>query len=175
MKIGDIVRGTDRGLADNHLYIWHACVDCGKERWQLLRNGKPQTERCASCAGKIAAQKRNQSGERHWNWKGGRQVTKLGYVEVKLSPDSPYFPMAGKDGYIYEHRLVMAQYLERCLDTTEEIHHINGVKDDNRVENLELNGKSEHNRLYHSDIRRLLLRIGQLEDTIRVLTTSSAE
>lgn len=173
MRIGDTVKGTGIGLTDHHLYIRHACVDCGKERWQLLRKGKPQTERCASCAGKVAAKKRNQSGEKHWNWKGGRQVTKLGYVEVKLSPDSPYFPMVGKDGYIYEHRLIMAQHLGRCLEKTEEVHHVNGIKHDNRFENFELNGKSEHNHLYHADMKRLLLRIGELEAKIRELTSST--
>lgn len=171
MKIGDIVKGTERGLTDHHLYIWHACIDCGKERWQLLRNGKPQTERCASCAGKIASKKRNQIGEKHWNWKGGRQICN-GYVQLWLSPESPFYSMADKDGYVYEHRLIMAQHLGRCLEKSEEVHHVNGIKQDNRIENLELNGKSEHNRLYHADMKRLLFRIGELEDKIRELSTT---
>lgn len=50
----------------------------------------------------------------------------------------PGHPMAGKNGYIMEHRLVMSDALGRPLLATENVHHINGVRDDNRIENLEL-------------------------------------
>lgn len=175
MNIGDIVPGNTIGYKSSHKCMWFACPDCGKEQWVFLRNGKPQNARCASCAGKVAAGKRNQVGDRHPRWKGGRIVNQFAYVEVKLSHDSPYFAMAGKDGYVYEHRLVMAQHLGRCLVKAEEVHHVNGDKHDNRIENLELNGKSEHNRLYHADMKRLLVRIGQLEDQIRTLTAKQIQ
>lgn len=73
--------------------------------------------------------------------KGYRYVNR-GYIKVKIHEDRP-----GKDssGYVLEHRLVMEQHLGRYLTPDEVVHHLNGVKDDNRIENLQLrSSRKEH-------------------------------
>lgn len=74
------------------------------------------------------------TGARNGAWNGGRRVTAAGYVEVY----APTHPHATGRGVVTEHRLVMEEVLGRFLDSTESVHHRNGVKADNRRENLEL-------------------------------------
>lgn len=73
-------------------------------------------------------------GERNPSWNGGRTVDKGGYILVRV----PAHPGANHCGYVREHRLVMEKKLGRPLTDTEVVHHVNGVTDDNRPENLEL-------------------------------------
>jgi hypothetical protein len=83
----------------------------------------------------------NQWGERNTNWKGGKKKTHGGYVEV-LAPFG--YPHPTKHRYVMEHRLVMERHLGRYLEAWEFVHHRNGVKNDNRVENLVLVTKKTH-------------------------------
>lgn len=74
-----------------------------------------------------------QWGEKGSNWKGGRSKNS-GYVLIWKGDH----PNANCDNYILEHRLVMEEHLGRYLESWEVVHHVNGVRDDNRIENLEL-------------------------------------
>lgn len=88
--------------------------------------------------GVVSSRGRNRRGEEHGAWKGGRIGMGAGYIGVWVSPDDELASMRNNMGYVAEHRLVMARHLGRPLTKSENVHHINGVRDDNRLENLEL-------------------------------------
>lgn len=69
-----------------------------------------------------------------------RQRTSGGYIRIFAGYD---YPGATKTGHIFEHRKVMQDILGRPLIDAENVHHLNGVKDDNRPENLELWSRSQ--------------------------------
>jgi len=71
---------------------------------------------------------------------------------------------------ILEHRAVMALHLGRCLNSDEVVHHKNGIKDDNRIENLELASPDSHGLLHRDTVKEmkaLRSRVEELEDELR--------
>lgn len=77
----------------------------------------------------------------------GYQSTEKGYVIIH----KPDWPSSNKRGYIREHRYVMEKHLGRELLPNEDVHHINHVRTDNRLENLEVLSHSEHSQLHIPD------------------------
>lgn len=82
-------------------------------------------------------------GEKHYNWKGGRYLHKDGYVFVKAETH----PHRTSRGYALEHILVVEKQLGRFLRKGEVVHHLNGIKDDNRIENLVVMRNQAHSNL----------------------------
>jgi len=181
-KLGDIKKDERR-----RRHIWVACVDCGKERWVLLRHGKP-AQLCLSCNGKrqqrINSTKLHPIGSANPNWKGGRNILANGYILVKLFPSDLFYPMATKQGYVREHRLVMARKLGRCLQPWELVHHkgIRHIGIENKSDNLEDNLKlatsgshiREHSKGYRDGYRQgyqdgQLKAIRELKQEIKLL------
>jgi|SRR5690554_6681668 len=78
------------------------------------------------------------SGDQHPEWKGGKRVDADGYVVVYC----PEHPNARKQKTMLEHRLVMENHIGRFLRPEEVVHHVNGNKQDNRIENLMLFSKN---------------------------------
>lgn len=113
----------------------------------LYKEGKPQ-EYIAEVLGTsqtrvsrtLIAVGERRAGERPLRT-SGTWTNAEGYVFERIAPDDPMTTMAN-NGYVLQHRLVLARYLGRPLTPKETVHHINGRRGDNRIENLQLrNGK----------------------------------
>ena len=86
---------------------------------------------------------RGRKGEQNCFWKGGRSLDADGYVLLKC----PKHPHANRNGYVREHRLLMEKKIGRYLHREEIVHHIDGDKSNNSIENLELHSSNgEHLR-----------------------------
>jgi hypothetical protein len=89
------------------------------------------------------------TGDRNPRWNGGVR-THQGYTCVRR----PDHPNASKDGYVREHVLILSEHLGRPIASNEIVHHKNGVRSDNRLENLELMTRSEHHSLHHKGVHK---------------------
>lgn len=90
---------------------------CGAHYKRFLAHGDPQAE----------IPIRESDGTGHMSH---------GYRQLNVPSELRH--LSGGARKIAEHRLIMAKSLGRALSTDEHVHHINGVKTDNRLENLEL-------------------------------------
>lgn len=89
------------------------------------------------------------TGENHPRWKGGRTMTKDGYVLVKC----PEHPRANPlTGYVFEHILVLEEKLGRPLEDGEISHHENENPSDNRPENLGATRRGPHMNTHRATI-----------------------
>lgn len=103
------------------------CPQCGKPKSDIATT-------CHDCKPKV-------TGSEHPSWKGGnRVIDRDGYARIKCAGH----PKANGTGqYVKEHVLVMEEHLGRYLLPGENVHHKNGDRADNRLENLELWSKAQ--------------------------------
>lgn len=137
-QIFDRLKVVSQGPRINNKLHWNCECSCG--RTTLVTTGNLQHGKVKSCGCK---RKDRLTGSNHPQWAGGRlpvyiykKGNKLntGYIRVRC----PDHPNAQVGGYVLEHRLVMESHIGRYLFHDENVHHKNGVRDDNRIDNLEL-------------------------------------
>jgi predicted nucleic acid-binding Zn ribbon protein len=118
-----------------------------KIHWSKIRKGRKLTQEWKNKISKAQkGKKRPQySGKNNPNWKGGKYKNYAGYIYI-LKPSHPF---ANSIGYIRRSRLVIEKNIGRYLTPKEIVHHINGVKDDDRPKNLKLFENISEHRKFH--------------------------
>jgi hypothetical protein len=91
----------------------------------------------------------SKSGANHPCWKGGRHLTKKGYIIVF----SPYHPFAN-NRYVLEHRLICEKLLGRFLEPEERVHHIDFNRANNNPDNLIVFETPIDHMNYHYSLRK---------------------
>lgn len=142
----------------------HQCTVCGNETPPVLRRGRVSpSERRMTCSAACQTERKravrvamneamkgkHPTGPAHPLWVG--RSTRSGYITVRPL-NHPFPESLGRSRRMYEHRAVMEVHLGRALLREEVVHHRNGIKTDNRIENLELvASRTEHAEAHVSD------------------------
>ncbi len=128
------------------------CIDCGKAIGD-------RSSRCITCGNKAKGWRYR--GEGNAMWKGGRTETTDGYMAIRVNPTNE----KGKP-YELEHRVVWEK-ANGAIPKGWVVHHLNGTKNDNRIENLVAMPRKDHNPLTITEPYKK--RIRELEYTIGIL------
>ena len=87
------------------------------------------------------------------NLKSEKKIDSNGYVHIY----NPQHPFCNAKKYVREHRLIIEKQIGRYLHKWELVHHINEIRNDNRVENLRIVSKSEHEKIHSRKARNKCL------------------
>ena len=112
----------------NKSSTWYSgmCIICNESFFTKVKTTKFCTKKCHY----------SRTGANNSNWKGGSRILRSdGYIMLTGYNNRP---STTKRGHIMEHRLTMERHLGRSLKPHESVHHKNGIRNDNRICNLEL-------------------------------------
>ena len=148
---GKFCSGMGRRKKD-YLLNKKKCLICGKELlknkgdWNSFLNRKYCSIKCKGMAIR---------GNKSLNWKGGRTTRGNGYTGL-FNPKHPY---VGGSGYIMEHRLNIEKDIGRFLLPTEIVHHIDGNKGNNKIENLVLCKNKSNHKFLHAKMENFMYKL----------------
>lgn len=153
------------------------CKICGKDFLKILSIYEADKKKGVN-AGKFCSREcfykspersphLGKKGEEATVWNGGR-ITERGYKMLLV--DSHPFGVRKGSGLLYvrEHRLIMEKHLGRFLEKNEVVHHKNGDRSDNRIENLELTNSRSHSQMHKNEYWRKLKEKGTKDGNKKV-------
>lgn len=131
------------------------CIDCGSTENIITYKYSKFVGYCKNCM--YTKHRKNKNGT-------GRWIDSDGYVKLnnKEYKDNPRYNSTG----IYEHIIVMEKEIGHYIPRNLEIHHINGIKTDNRISNLELLSSKDHKKRHTNTYKHFGLHIVPKEDLI---------
>ncbi len=133
MEFVTVLRNPYRGT------VWKCKCECGNEKTIRARTLLGGGTNSCGCL-------KSRKGKDSPRWKGGISYNANGY-KIVYSQDHP-----SGHTHIGEHRLVMEEHIGRHLTKEETVHHKNGIRDDNRIENLELWTGNHPSGVRHLDL-----------------------
>lgn len=150
---------TCTGIGQRKPAVLKPCANCGAE--MSLKPSQAHRQYCKKSCETAARTKWPLPADAQGR---PRRKTSAGYILVW----EPSHPNKALKGWVWEHRLVMEAHLGRYLTTHEQVDHINEIKDDNRLENLQVLSASAHSKKTNGDKARakakLLARLAAYEE-----------
>ena len=137
------ISAKELGRKGTARYVLRECLVCGDKKWIFLTNARKSNFKglCINC------HVSNYLGEGNPAWNGGRHLS-YGYVFIMKKGH----PFANKDGYVMEHRFIAAEKWGIEAVRGMVVHHIDGNRANNSIENLKLMTLSKHAK-HHNAIR----------------------
>ena len=135
-KKTEFKKGQKPWNAGTRTWVTKTCAFCLKKFRVVKGTGGPSRFCSLKCRGSAYSELVELGIRSGPTWGGGkvRMGTHGEYIGIRM----PQHPNSPKTSYVLEHRLVMEQHLGRTLRRDETVHHVNGIQDDNRIENLQL-------------------------------------
>lgn len=138
---GKLSKRAPRARPEARLFKTTACDHCGAEISRTRSRVRARNFCGHACA------------VGYWRGrKHGPQIPEESRIGMTYTKSGYVYEFAGLDrsqnGYVQQHRLVMERAMGRRLESTEVVHHLNGDKSDNRLDNLEVLTSGEHSRLH---------------------------
>jgi len=145
--------------------VKYICPICNKEsittKWRFDRKKTPFCKNCVTTGTQTGIKKPQISGENSGRWGGGRYISSDGYEMVKCENE---FHSSGRQKYKKAHILIVEESLGRELNTQrgymgEQIHHVDGDKLNNSLDNLVLCKDTREHRNLHCQLEKISLEL----------------
>lgn len=125
----------------------YPATDAVRDAWvEIGRSGKGR-RRTAAQKDAISKANRGKRKRSDYEFGGHEKKRRDGYIAVYV----PDHPNCNREGYVMKHHLVMEREIGRKLLPGEVVHHKNRIRDDNRIENLQLMTASEHMSMHNRE------------------------